>query len=247
MPVDLGLNSFASAVAGAKARSSGYRKAVEDFLGKAGKSDLNEFERGAVITANQIFPLGPGQMIEFAGAAVPGGFLECDGSEVPRANFPELYAAIGDTFGTAAAAANFRLPDLRGASVTGAGGTRVAGPETTVGATHDSDGATLAAGHLPDHVHSLDATSAAGGEHAHGWTRHPGFSFNAGSGRDGGRPSDSRWGTPGVSYAEFDTDARTALAGEHAHAISGTIDDAGSGTAMDVVQPSLAVMMIIKT
>lgn len=245
MPVDLGLNALAAAIS--KRRASGFRKEVEDFLEKAGVSTHNEFERGAVITAAEISPLSPGMLIEFAGETVPGGYLECDGSEVPRANFPDLYAAIGDAFGTAAAAGNFRLPDMRGAAAVGAGGTRLAGPETAVGSTHDSDTATLAAGNLPRHDHSVEATSEAAGSHAHGWTAHASFSFNAGSSREGGRPSDSRWRTPGVSHSEFEEGATTALGGAHVHTITGTIEDAGSGTAMDVVQPSLSVMMIIKT
>lgn len=247
MPVDLGLNSFAAAVAAAKARSSGFRKAVEDFLSKAGKSDLNEFERGAVLTASQIFPLAPGVIIEFGGATVPGGYLECDGSEVPRSNFPDLFAAIGDTFGTAALAANFRLPDMRGAAAVGGGGTRIAGPGTAVGSTHDDDAVTLAAGHMPSHAHSVVTISEAAGEHAHGWTARARFSFNAGTSREGGSGGDTRFGTPGVSHTEFEEGATTALSGEHTHTITGTVEDAGSGTAMDVVQPSLSVMMIIKT
>lgn len=40
-------------------------------------------------------------------------FLLCDGSEVAKATYPELYEVIGDVFGTASDATLFCLPDLR--------------------------------------------------------------------------------------------------------------------------------------
>ncbi len=42
--------------------------------------------------------------------------LLCDGSEVPRVSFPELYAYLGDSEGTPADADNFVLPDFVGAA-----------------------------------------------------------------------------------------------------------------------------------
>lgn len=39
--------------------------------------------------------------------------LLCDGREVSKASFAELYAYLGDTQGLAAAATDFRLPDYR--------------------------------------------------------------------------------------------------------------------------------------
>jgi hypothetical protein len=42
--------------------------------------------------------------------SVPNHLL-CDGREVPKASFPELYAYIGDTEGAPVDPLNFRLPD----------------------------------------------------------------------------------------------------------------------------------------
>lgn len=53
--------------------------------------------------------------------SAPLGWLLCDGSEVAKTSYAELYAVIGDAFGTASAATNFVLPDLREATTKGAG------------------------------------------------------------------------------------------------------------------------------
>lgn len=42
----------------------------------------------------------------------PPKHLLCDGSEVPKASFPQLYALIGDTEGTPTDADNFVLPNF---------------------------------------------------------------------------------------------------------------------------------------
>ena len=54
-----------------------------------------------------------GTVIMHAGASVPAGFLECDGSSLVRADYPGLFAVIGTAHG-APSVNNFNLPDLRG-------------------------------------------------------------------------------------------------------------------------------------
>lgn len=54
-----------------------------------------------------------GTIVPFGGAGAPTMFLLCDGTEVAKATYPELYAVIGDTFGEASETTMFRLPDLR--------------------------------------------------------------------------------------------------------------------------------------
>lgn len=56
-----------------------------------------------------------GTALDFYGVVAPRGFLPCDGQEVPKATYPDLYLVIGDTFATtggvaAPEAANFRVP-----------------------------------------------------------------------------------------------------------------------------------------
>lgn len=62
-----------------------------------------------------------GTIVPFGGSGAPTMFLLCDGSEVAKATYPELYEVIGDVFGTASDATLFRLPDLRECVPVGAG------------------------------------------------------------------------------------------------------------------------------
>lgn len=55
-----------------------------------------------------------GALMPFAGALPPTGYLLCDGSEVEKDRFPELFVAIGSIYGTPLLSSNFKLPDMRG-------------------------------------------------------------------------------------------------------------------------------------
>ncbi len=67
--------------------------------------------------------------------AVPFHLL-CNGQEVPKAAFPELYEYLGDFEGTPADADNFVLPNYIGGTITPAA---TAAPETVVGGTVTSE------------------------------------------------------------------------------------------------------------
>lgn len=60
----------------------------------------------------------PGTVITFAGAIAPVGYVECDGRSLSRTEYPELFTAIGTTYGTINASA-FNVPDIRGYFVRG--------------------------------------------------------------------------------------------------------------------------------
>lgn len=62
-----------------------------------------------------------GTISPFGGSSVPSGYLLCNGAEVLKTAYVELYAIIGDAFGTASANTKFVLPDLRGEFLRGAG------------------------------------------------------------------------------------------------------------------------------
>lgn len=48
--------------------------------------------------------------------AAPDGWLECNGASVAKADYPDLYAIIGDTYG--ATTSNFTLPTIAQISAT---------------------------------------------------------------------------------------------------------------------------------
>ena len=84
-----------------------------------------------------------GTISPFGGSTVPSGYLLCNGAEVLKTTYAELYAVIGDAFGTASDNTKFVLPDLREATTKGAGLTG-----HTVGNHLDADG--LAVGEFLD-------------------------------------------------------------------------------------------------
>nr|DAH64342.1 MAG TPA: tail fiber protein [Caudoviricetes sp.] len=55
-----------------------------------------------------------GTVVMFTAAEPPAGYLKCDGSAVGRTTYPELYAAIGTTYGAGDGSTTFNLPDLIG-------------------------------------------------------------------------------------------------------------------------------------
>lgn len=73
---------------------------------KTSRSQL--FSRIATVPIGTIFP--------FAGSEPPNGYLLCDGAEILRSLYPELYNIIGGTYNTGilVGAGTFKLPDLRG-------------------------------------------------------------------------------------------------------------------------------------
>jgi microcystin-dependent protein len=124
-----------------------------------------------------------GAILPFAGSIVPSGYLLCDGSEVERNRFTELYDSIGNTYGVPIIGVNtFKLPDLRGRFPLGrdnmdngrtvptslgnfvdAGGgnvDRVQGIEAdNVGQASGSESNSLLRSNLPQHEHNMQGST----------------------------------------------------------------------------------------
>lgn len=94
-----------------------------------------------------------GEIIPYAGAVSPDiRWLECDGSSLLRADYPDLWAVIGATYG-AVDGTHFNLPDLKGRAAAGSG----AGTGITARAVGDAYGEethTLTTTELPAHTHT---------------------------------------------------------------------------------------------
>ena len=67
-----------------------------------------------------------GAVFFFAKSTPPEHALACDGAAVSRAAYPELFGAIGTTFGAGDGSTTFNLPDLRGRFIRGTGGNAAA-------------------------------------------------------------------------------------------------------------------------
>ena len=69
---------------------------------------------GQLLAAIRALGARPGTMTFGGWATAPTGTLVCDGSEVLIADYPALYAAIGDNHGVASDPDYFVLPDMEG-------------------------------------------------------------------------------------------------------------------------------------
>jgi len=91
---------------------------------------------------------------DFAGSAIPAGYLLCDGSSASRTTYAALFATIGVTFGVGDGVTTFTLPDCRGRSSRGVGS----------GTAHGASNVTLG---LLNGQESVLQTTAMVGQHAH--------------------------------------------------------------------------------
>lgn len=77
--------------------------------------------KGSAFQAVQpsVIPVGVIEM--FAGSTAPNGWLICDGSNVSRKTYSDLFKVIGTTYGAGNSNDTFTLPDMRGRFAMGAG------------------------------------------------------------------------------------------------------------------------------
>lgn len=91
--------------------------ALEKILKNSSGIPTGEYERIAGGTLYADNPIGA--IVPFGGTDIPAGFLLCNGAEVLKTDYAELYAVIGDAFGTASVNTKFVLPDLTGKTAMG--------------------------------------------------------------------------------------------------------------------------------
>lgn len=103
-----------------------------------------------------------GEVIAFAGSAIPENFLLCDGRAVSRATYAALFNVIGTSHGSGDGSTTFNIPDYRGRFLRGVDGT----------AGNDPDKASRTAmntgGNTGNNVGSVQADQFA--SHTHNYT-----------------------------------------------------------------------------
>jgi len=109
---------------------------------------------------------------------VPQGYLECNGASLLRASYPELFAVLGTTYGTADGT-HFNLPDLRGTFVRGWDHAKGTDPDRATRTATATAGATMTAG---DHVGTEQAAAVAAHAHSTGMDFTASATTSAGAG-----------------------------------------------------------------
>lgn len=99
-----------------------------------------------------------GSVLPFAGttASLPVGTLLCDGASYLRADYPDLFTAIGTVWGSADST-HFNVPDLRSVAIIGAG-QQSPFSNRTLAALVGEESHTLTSGEMPAHVHTESST-----------------------------------------------------------------------------------------
>ena len=182
-------------------------------------------------------PLVPaGSMMPYGGAEAPLGWLLCDGAEVKKSDFNELWLAISHNFKDASLVSDngvnfFTLPDFRGRFALGLD--NMGGPSANrvtsiaadaIGGNAGAEAASIATDNLPEHEHDLEGASG---------TQFYGVRVGAGAPVD-----DNAIALP----------IEPGLGGTQGIASSGGIKtEATLGTPFNVMNPFLAVNYIIYT
>ena len=160
-----------------------------------------------------------GAIMAFGSATPPTGWLACNGANVSRTTYSDLFAVISTTFGVGDGSTTFALPVSARRTMVGSGGTGTATLGNAVGNSGGEEKHTQTTAELAVHGHRFS-----GGSHGAGL---------------GGSNYPTCVGFPGLA-------ATPGYTNTFGSGVIG-IEASGSGTAFNVMQPSLIVTYIIKT
>lgn len=144
-------------------------------------NENNVLDIGAV-TGN----LGAGFITQYSGATAPTGWLLCDGSQISREEYSELFSVIGTSYGDGDGFTTFNLPNLSGKFALGSSTTH------SLGETGGEEAVTLNVSQMPAHNHFgaplEDAAYTNTATNTLWWQQHYGSQRSTTSVSGGGQP-----------------------------------------------------------
>lgn len=192
----------------------------------------------AVWSPTALAAIPAGTVSDFAGTVAPAGYLPCDGSAVSRATFAALFSAIGTTWGIGDGSTTFNVPNLSRRTTIGSGGSGSGTIGNAVGNVGGEENHTLTVAELAVHNHTVSDPT-----HAH---------INGLADSGGG----SYYGMAAAAGATSTPTDRDGLIGgllngnSYVTSNNGTgigINNSGTNTPHNTMQPSAVVLKIIKT
>ena len=159
-----------------------------------------------------------GVIVPYAGGILPTDWLPCDGRSVLRSQYANLFAAIGTVWGSVDAT-HFNIPDLRGQALVGQGTNPNTGTTFNLGSYGGEEQHTQSVAEMPAHAHTdLGHTHVESAAGPNATTIGP------------GAPQPTAVPIPGVTGVG-----------------AANIQNAGSGTPFNVMQPFAVVNWAIIT
>lgn len=205
------------------------------------------------LTVATVPQIPAGVISQYAGSNAPGGYLLCTGQSLLVSDYPDLFSAIGYTYG--GSGSSFLIPNLQNRIPVGRG-TDV--EFDTLGEMGGVKSTSLTSNHIPEHNHSINhdhasVTTSTDGNHSHS---------PAGGSTDGfvahltALDGTQQAGIPTTINGYIVATRNTNTAGAHSHTVdlplftgtSGNYGTAsGSITPVSALQPYIVLNYIIKT
>lgn len=168
-----------------------------------------------------------GTVVAWPTATAPAGWKLCDGQQLSRDAYNELFAVVGTSFGTGDGSTTFNVPNLKGKVPTGRDAS-----QTEFAAIGQSGGYkthTLTVAQMPAHNHT--GTTSTNGNHSH--------TVEAEIGAQIGGSGATHFGK------DLPSGSTIPAAGNHNHTF--TTSTVGSTQSHPILQPYLTLNYIIKT
>ena len=175
---------------------------------------------GESLPGGESLPIG--SMLPYSSEVIPNGFLPCDGSEVSRNEYKELFAVIGITYGAGDGETTFNLPDKRGRLSAGLDLNQE--EFNSIGLKGGEKEHTLTIDEMPSHTHTYTRSrlfyAEEAGQNAIGYGSNAGTAITAGTNATGGdKPHNN------LQPYEVDQWIIKAFNGSYSQPVSGDVND----------------------
>jgi microcystin-dependent protein len=172
-----------------------------------------------------------GSILTYAGTEVPRGWKNCNGTELERKFYPELFKAIGTKYGTGNGSTTFNLPNFKGRVPVCTDLSQSEFDE--IGKIGGAKTHTLSINEMPSHNHG--GTTSINGLHLHSYTD----TYRTGT-QDIFAASGS--GITAADETSTTETKNTSLNGNHDHIIGSQ----GNNQSHNILQPYIVINYIIK-